>query len=172
MTSMLLESKLQQLEQTLVKQFRMLQKLADVTKNERASLLNDGADQITRFVEEKEAILDQLSLIEDGRRMLMQDLALHFRLQSDDLSIAALLPLIEAEQAIPLKRLSEGINSLVHNVRDLTYGNQALATYKIDWLHALQGFLVTASIPEPGYGPMAAVKNTGGPAAFGVDFRA
>lgn len=170
MTPMQLEIKLHELEQALVKQFRMLQKLADLTKQERASLLNDGADQITRFVEEKEAALDQLSLIEDERRMLMQELSLHFRLQGDDLSISALIPLINPDQAVPLRRLSEGINSLVHHVRDMTYGNQALATYKIDWLHALQGFLVASSIPEPGYGP-AAAKITGS-AAFGVDFRA
>jgi len=172
MASDLLESKLQQLEQILVKQFRTLQKLADVTKNERANLLNDGADQIVLFVEEKESILDQLSLIEDSRRMLVQELALHFQLQTDDLSIAELLPLVGQAQAIPLRRLSEGINSLVLHVRDLTYGNQALATYKIEWLHSLQAFLVAASIPEPGYGPPAAGKIPEGPAAFGVDFRA
>jgi flagellar biosynthesis/type III secretory pathway chaperone len=172
MASDLMESKLEQLEQILVKQFRMLQKLADVTKDERASLLSGAVDQIVAFVEKKEAILDQLSLIEDSRRMVVQELALHYQLQTENLSIANLLPLVGQAQAIPLKRLSEGINSLVLHVRDLTYGNQALATYKIDWMHSLQAFLVAASIPEPGYGPPASGKPAEGSAAFGVDFRA
>jgi len=160
--------KLQELEGVLVKQFRMLQKLDEVTKSERAALLKNEVDALLPVVEEKEAILDQLSLIEDDRKVVVQEIALHLNLRSE--SIHELLPHLDPSEAIPIRRLSEGINTLVILVRDLNYGNQALANSKLDWLSSLQAFMVSVSFPETGYYPPGSPNRSEEPTAFGFEY--
>ena len=167
-----LEVKLQDLEGILVKQFRMLQKLAEITKDERQSLVKDETDTILLNVEAKEAVLDQLSLIEDSRRMIMREIVIMLNLHTDSISVNDLLPNLNPSAAIPIRRLSEGISSLVVQARDLTYGNQALANSRLDWLRSLQSFLVAASFPETGYSHLSGVKRPEEPAVTGLEFRA
>jgi flagellar biosynthesis/type III secretory pathway chaperone len=163
---------LHELERTLVKQFRTLQRLVEITRAERASLLEDGVDALQTNVEEKEAILDQLILIEDRRRMLLQEIALQQGLRSESLSIQDLLPCLEKAQSIPLERLSEGITTLVSSIRDLNYGNQALAASRLDWLKSLQSYLVAVSLPDSGYRPPHGPNFKEPPAGLGREYRA
>lgn len=172
MTPESVEVKLHDLERVLVKQFRMLQHLVDITKGERAGLLNDGVDLILSNVEKKEAVLDQLSLIEDHRRMLVQDIAVSLNVRSESISVEGLLPYFSPEIAAPIHRLAEGISTLVIQVRDLTYGNQALASSKLDWLRSFQSFLVSLSLPNAGYRPPGNSKRPDEPAVSGFEYRA
>ena len=172
MPSVTLEAKAKDLEETLVKQFRTVQKLLEITMKERANLLKEAGTAILTVVEEKEAVLDQLSLIEDNRRRLVQEIALDLNLHSEITSINELLPYLEPIGFLAVRRLSEGISTLVIQVRDLNYGNLALAQSRIDWMQSLQSFLVSVSLPEAGYLPPGTAKHPGEPAAFGVEYRA
>ena len=132
---------LMDLESILVKQFRMLQELIEKTKVERKLLL-DGDDALMRVVEDKEALLDQLGLIEDNRRKLVQNLSLAKGLQSETTSVSELLPYLQEDIAERISRLVEGITTLAIQARDLNTANQALSTTKLEWLKATQSFLI------------------------------
>lgn len=161
-----------ELEQLLVRQFRGLQELVQLTRAERELLLKGGTD-IMRVVEDKEALLDQLSLMEDNRRKLAQDMALAYGLHSDQTSIGELCAVIDFDVAIRIRRLSEGISALASQARDLNHSNQALTFTRLDWLKAVQSFLIGVAQPETGYqppgSPTAGLNETAG---LGLELRA
>jgi flagellar biosynthesis/type III secretory pathway chaperone len=159
-----------ELESILVKQFRSLQELIEKTKLERKLLLT-GDDAIMRVVEDKEALLDQLGLIEDDRRKLVQNLSLAKGLHSESTSISELLPYIKEDLAERISRMIDGITTLAGQARDLNRANQALSSTKLEWLKATQSFLIRIAQPEIGYRPPGSAPALQRSAGLGVEFR-
>lgn len=139
-----------ELEKVLVSQFKLLKEIVAITKQERASLLNEP-ELVLRTVEDKEALLDQMSLMEDRCRKTVQEISLLLELHSDKTSIFDLLPFFNSEAARRIRNLSEGISSLAIEARELNRANQAIALTKLEWLKATQTFLISMFQPEPGY---------------------
>jgi flagellar biosynthesis/type III secretory pathway chaperone len=145
-------SDLTELEHLLVRQFRALQELVEATQKERTFLLN-GDENIMRAVEDKEVLLDQLGLIEDSRRRVVQDLAVALRIESEAGSVGALLPHLGKEEASRIGRLAEGIVTLASQAREMNHENQAIAVVHISWVKAAQAALIGVSQPEIDYRP-------------------
>ena len=162
---------LMELEKLLVRQFRALQELIEKTRVERNCLIK-GDDSLMRIVEDKEALLDRLNLMEDARRELVQNLTLVKDVHSEKTSISQLLPFLDEDVALRLSRMADGISTLAYQARELNYANQALSNAKLDWLRAAQSFLIGVTQPEPGYRPQGVVPSSNGPTCLGVEFRA
>ena len=160
-----------ELEQALVRQFKLLKDLIALTKKERFSLLNDP-DTVLGIVENKEALLDSMTLLEDRCRKIVQEISLSLNLHSEDTSIQALLPFLKPEAARTIKNLSEGISSLASQARELNRANQAIAITKLDWLKATQSFLISLFQPEPGYQSPRVGTSRKDATGMGVEFRA
>lgn len=160
-----------ELEQVLVQQFRILQELIDVSKKERAALLSEPA-LVPQIVEDKEVLLDRMSLMEDKCRHIIQDISLSLGLRMENTSIQALLPYFKAEDASRIKNLSEGIYSLANQARELNHASQAIALTKLDWLKATQSFLISIFQPESGYRPPVGGAHQEPVTGLGVEFRA
>ncbi len=159
-----------ELEQVLVQQFKLLKDLITLTKWERSKLLTDP-DAVLGIVEEKEAMLDTMTLMEDQCRHIVQELSLSLKIHSPETSIQALLSFFEPEDAKRIKSLSEGISNLACQARELNRANQAIALTKLDWLKATQSFLISIFLPEPGYQkPGEAMYREA--AGLGVEYRA
>ena len=139
-----------ELEEVLVRQFRVLQEMIALTKKERNCLLNDP-DLVIQIVEDKEVLLDSMSLMEDKCRKVVQDLSLAVSLHSENTSIRDLLPYFKPEDAGRIRNLSEGITSLASQARELNRANQAIAFTKLEWLKATQEFLISIFQPDTGY---------------------
>jgi len=139
-----------ELEQVLVQQFRILQDLIVLSKKERMALLNEP-DLILQIVEDKEVLLDKMSLMEDKCRQIIQEISLSLEMHLEDTSIQALLPFFKPEDASRIMNLSEGIYSLASQARELNHASQALAITKLDWVKATQLFLISIFQPESGY---------------------
>lgn len=138
------------LEQVLVRQFKILKDVIALTKKERTTLLNNP-DLVLSIVEDKEALLDKMSLIEDQCRKIVQELSISLELRSENTSIQALLPFFKPEDAARIKNLSEGISSLASQARELNRANQAIALTKLEWLNETQSFLISIFQPDSGY---------------------
>src|SRR5512133_2151909 len=141
---------LKELEQVLVRQFKLLNQVIAVTKKERSSLLNDP-DAVLTVVEEKESLLDSMTLLEDACRKLVQEISLAVELHSPETSIQALLPFFDPDAARRVRNLSDGISNLADQARELTRANQAIALTRLDWLKETQSFLLSVVLPEAGY---------------------
>lgn len=159
------------LEQVLVRQFKHLKEMVALTNRERATLLNDP-DAILAVIEDKEALLDSMTLLEDQCREVVQEISLILDLHSQETSIQALLPFFEPEDGRRIKTLSEGIFNLASQARELNRANQALAITKLDWLKATQSFLLDIFLPEAGYQKPGGSASRQDSAGFGVEFRA
>ncbi len=167
-----LTQKRYELEQTLVLLFRSLQELLALSKKERISLLNEP-DQILQIVEDKEVLLDKISILEDKCREIVQELSLQLNLRLENTSIQALLPFLKPEDATRIKNLTEGIYSLTSQARELNHASQAIALTKLDWLKATQSFLIDIFQPEAGYrSPKDGMKRQEPAAGLGVERRA
>jgi len=161
-----------ELEQVLVVLFRSLQELLILSKRERVSLLNEP-DQILQIVEDKEVLLDKISVLEDKCRQIVQELSLALNLRHEDTSIQSLLPFFKSEEASRIKNLSDGIHSLASQARDLNHASQAIAITKLDWLKATQSFLIGMFQPEAGYrSPRDGMKHQEPVTGLGVEIRA
>jgi len=159
------------LEQVLVRQFKLLKDMIALTKKERVSLLDDP-DAVLGIVENKEALLDSMTLLEDRCRKIVQEISLSLNLHSEDTSIQALLPFLKPEDARTIKNLSEGISSLASQARELNRANQAIAITRLDWLKATQSFLISMFQPEPGYQSPRGGSTRKDATGLGVEFRA
>ena len=161
-----------ELEQILVMLFRTLQDLLALSKKERISLLN-GPEQILQIVEDKEVLLDKISVQEDKCREVVQELSLALDIHQEDTSIQSLLPFLKAEDASRIKNLSDGIQSLAIQTRELSHASQAIAVTKLDWLKATQSFLIDMFQPEAGYrSPKDGIKHQEPVTGLGVERRA
>lgn len=139
-----------ELENILVKQLRALQDLVDITRREREALLSNQKD-LMGLVDDKEALLDRISQGEDNRRKTVQALALALGLPEHTASVMSLLPYLPPDESSRIRRLSEGLNSLAVQAREMNQANQALVCTRMDWLQAAQSFLISLAQPEPEY---------------------
>ncbi len=161
-----------ELEQVLVLLFSALQDLLALSKKERVSLLNEP-NQILQIVEDKEALLDKISILEDKCRQVVQALSIALDVQLAETSIQALLPFLKPEDAARIKNLTDGIYSLTSQARELNHASQAIALTKLDWLKATQSFLIDIFQPEAGYrSPKDASKRQEPATGLGVERRA
>jgi flagellar biosynthesis/type III secretory pathway chaperone len=143
---------LMELEHLLVRQFRALQELLETSQKERAFLLSND-EKLMRVVEDKEVLLDQLGLIEDSRRKVVQDLSQALKIQSDSVSVGSLLPFLKPDDANRIGRLAEGVITLAGQTRELNEENHALALVKLDWVKAAQSVFIGMLEPEVEYRP-------------------
>lgn len=162
---------LNNLENLLVRQFRSIETMIELTRKEREEMLSGKTDQLMQIVEDKEALLDQLGLLEDGRRDLIQRLALSFQVRSDTTSIKDLLPYLSAEESQRIIRMEEGISALAARARELNHGNQALAFSNMDWLQQAQAFMISLAQPEIGYRPPGSAAGPNDTLSSGVQYR-
>ncbi len=160
-----------ELEEVLVAQFREVQQVIELTLTEREALLNNS-EHLMPVVEEKEALLDRLGVMEDNRRMVVQKLSLERGLVSPETSITELLPYLDAPISQRVSRLAEGITTLAARARELNDYNQALACTRLDWLRAAQVFLVGVVQPDAGYRPPLAMRPAAEVANWGMEYRA
>ena len=160
-----------ELEEVLVRQFRSLQEMIALTKKERTFLLNEP-EQVTQIVEDKEVLLDSMSLLEDKCRKVVQELSLDLSLHSENTSIRELLPSFRPEDASRIKNLSEGIISLASQARELNRSNQAIAYTKLEWLKVTQEFLISLFQPDTGYRSPKGGQLNREVAGLGVEIRA
>jgi flagellar biosynthesis/type III secretory pathway chaperone len=144
---------LNSLENVLVQEFRTLQSLILVTKEERTLLNNKNPDAILAIVEEKEGLLDQFGLLEEKRRMFVTSIANELGIKLTNISIYELFSGLDSTESDRLLRLNDGIKMLVQHSRDLNYGNQALARTALDWLISAQTFLLNITNPTEEYYP-------------------
>lgn len=158
-----------ELEQVLVRQFKLLKDVIALTKKERTSLLNEP-DLVLRVVEDKEALLDQMSLMEDHCRKIVQEISLSLKQHSENTSIQALLPFFQPEDARLIRTLSEGISNLASQARELNRANQAIALTKLEWLKATQSFLISVFQPDAGYRSPKGGSPRGDITGLGVEF--
>lgn len=158
-----------ELEQVLVRQFKLLKDLVALTRRERTTLLDDP-DAVLKVVEDKEVLLDSMTLLEDQCRKVVQELSLTLKLKSQETSIQELLPHFDPEDARRIETLSEGISGLASEARELNRANQAIAITKLDWLKATQEFLVSLFLPEAGYQKPGSTRQDA--AGLGVEYRA
>lgn len=160
-----------ELEQVLVRQFKILKDMIELTRKERVSLLNDPAG-VLNIVEHKEALLDSMMLSEDQCRKIVQEISLSLKIHSEDTSIQALLPFFKPEDARVIRNLSEGISTLAGQARELNRANQAIALTKLEWLKAMQSFLISIFQPEFGYQSPKAGPSHKDATGLGVEIRA
>jgi flagellar biosynthesis/type III secretory pathway chaperone len=160
------------LEDTLVQEFRTLQNLTTLTKDERTLMAKNDSAALMKLVEQKECVLDSFNLLEESRRTLTQEAARSLGVQMKTDALTELLPSLDIGVAGRLNRLTEGILMLASQVRDLNSGNQALAGAAIDWIGAAQAFLINLYQPEAGYRPPGIFPTVEKASLWGIDQKA
>jgi hypothetical protein len=159
------------LEQLMVSQFRLLQKLIEITQKERNALINDN-QLVMQMCEEKEILLDQLGMVDDERRKVVNDLAMQLNIAGDFCTVHDLLPHLNPEFGGRLFRIAEGISTLVIQAKELNEANQMLTHVKIDLVKATQSFLISLAQPEINYRPAGTVPISRNATSWGVEIRA
>lgn len=139
------------LEELMVKQFRNLQSLVKITRQEREALTKGDSETLKPLVEEKDTILDQLGILEDSRHMIIDEIAHHLEIEVENVKIPLILEKIDPVTSERIGKLSQGIKALVEETTDLNLGNQALAANTLDWLEATQSFLLSFYTPPDTY---------------------
>ena len=139
------------LEDLLVREFRACQGLSAYTKEERAALTSNNVEKLSELVDKKEALLDEIGMVEESRRSVVESLAREIGQAGKCSTLTELLPHLESAIAGRLSRLREGILALSSEVRDLTSGNVALTNSALEHNDALQSFLLAICQPPPIY---------------------
>ncbi|KPL84126.1 hypothetical protein SE15_02825 [Thermanaerothrix daxensis] len=148
------QAALETLEQVMVRQFNLLQELLGLTQAERDALYRNDAVLLMPLVERKEALLDQIVLLEDQRRMHTERLSQYLQTGIGDApSLHQILPHVPSPRAERLQRLSEGILSLATQVRQTNEHNALLITNAIEWVNATQEFVLSLYTQPEGYSP-------------------
>jgi flagellar biosynthesis/type III secretory pathway chaperone len=137
------EDQLNQLEDTLVSEFRLLQNLIQITQKESTTLLKASYSMLMPILEDKEAILDQLGTLENTREKIVEGLAQTFGLDQRPFSMQALMSYCDAERGGRVRRLSEGIVALSQQEKDLNVNVNTLAQSWVEMIHSTQAYLLS-----------------------------
>lgn len=156
------------LEDLLVREFRACQALCAYTKEERTALTASDVDRLATLVEMKESLLDEIGMVEESRRTVVEELAEETGAGARGASLPDLLPRLDPAVAGRLNRLRDGILALSGEVRDLTSGNIALTAASVERADSLQSFLLSLCAPPPVYAGSGAAE-TATPAAWSLD---
>jgi flagellar biosynthesis/type III secretory pathway chaperone len=157
--SVSVQESLAALEDLLVQEFRILQVLINLTREERQLIGKKNVASLMQVVEQKESTLDQFTLMEDSRRNLAREISIGTGFTTQSYSLGELLPVLDPQTAARLGRLSEGISILANQARDLNHGNRVMATSVLEWLGTTQAFLFRSIQPEIGYHNPRAVRS-------------
>jgi len=160
------------LEDLLVQEFRLIQNLISITREERTYLPAGDTNDLMNLVEKKEAVLDQLSLLEEKRRTIVQECSRELGIQTQSSSLGEILPWLDPSTAARMNRLSEGIAMLVGQARDLNYGNRAMATTALDWIESAKAFLFGFYQNQSAYSPPGATPSVEQTPAWGREHSA
>ncbi len=139
------------IEETLVQQFKLCQTLHSLTKDERIALTKQDIASLANLAEQKEALLDRMSQVEERRRVTVQEVAYKAGLHLGAPTIADILPILPPHQAGRVANLREGIFALSQEIRDLMGGNHALILLGLERIDALQTFLLDLYRPTITY---------------------
>jgi flagellar biosynthesis/type III secretory pathway chaperone len=139
------------LEDILVKEFRICQSLQSITKDERLALTKNDVPALSTLVEQKEALLDDLTQIEDHRRMLSQNLGEVFGIQATSPTLTEISSSLNADTGGRINHLRDGILAIAEEIKVLTSGNRALAMAAMDRVDAVQTFLLDIFRPTLSY---------------------
>ncbi|HEX7555304.1 MAG TPA: flagellar protein FlgN [Leptolinea sp.] len=160
------------IEAIMVNEFRVCQSLLTVLQQERQALIQKDVDTLSRLVEQKESLLDELGSNEESRRSNMKKLALNSGIKEEVLGLTDLLRRLQLTASERIYRLQEGIFALQSKIRELNRANHALAEMNLERIKALQEYLVNLFTSPSFYQPSAA-NSTGvlPPASYGMDQR-
>jgi len=115
------------LEELLVKQFRGLQSLAQITTRERLALSTGDANRLASLTREKESMLEQIEIVVDSQHMILEEIGKVLGIRKKVTFSEDILPRLEPVPARRITRLRNGIMTLDDEVCDLNRGNQALS---------------------------------------------
>lgn len=157
------------LEDILVKEFRICQSLHTITKDERLALTKNDVPALSTLVEQKEALLDDLTQIEDYRRMLSQNLGEVFGIRAVSPTLTELSTSLNPDIGGRIIHLRDGILAIAEEIKVLTSGNRALAMAAMDRVDAVQTFLLDIFRPALSYERPGAPKRNYTEAIWDVD---
>ncbi|NLF50422.1 MAG: flagellar protein FlgN [Leptolinea sp.] len=160
------------MEAVMVNEFRVCQSLLTVLQEERQALVQKDVEALSKLVEQKESLLDELGSNEETRRSCMEKLAQKSNAQNDAMDLMGLLRNLQLTASERLYRLQEGITALQSKIRELNRANMALAQMNLERITALQEYLVSLFSSPSYYQPSATSAQTGlPPASYGMDQR-
>lgn len=167
------EDQLILLEDTLVSEFRCLQKMVEVTHKESNVLLKGNSSILMPILEDKETIVDQVIMLEEQRTRVCEDLARLFGINATPPTVKALLPYIDPATAERIRRLCDGILALNEQQGDLNVRVNTLAQSWIEMIHSTQAYLLSFYQSPAAYVPPG-VRHQGAnlPPVWGSEHRA
>lgn len=146
-----LQGSYEPIEEMLVQQFKLCQTLHSLTKDERIALTKQDIASLAALAEQKEALLDRMSQVEERRRVSVQEVAYKAGLRLETPTIVDVIPILPPQQAGRVANLREGILALSQEIRDLTGGNHSLIMLGLERIDALQTFLLDLYRPTITY---------------------
>lgn len=120
------------LEGLLVKHFRSLQSLAQITARERLALSKGDPNGLAPLAQEKESLLEQIEIVVDSQHMVLEEIGRVLKMSKKVSYSEDILPRLAPDPATRIIRLRHGIITLSDEVCHLNRGNQALAGSRPD----------------------------------------
>lgn len=155
------------LEAVIVNQFRISQSLLEIVQNERQALVKSDIDYLTKLVEEKEFLLDEMGQCENTRKGICENIA-SINGFPESTKMSDLLEKFQAVTVDRIKCLHEGIVTVQIKIKEINQGNESLANINIERLDSLQGFLLSLFTPSSYYQPSGKPSGEQPSATYGV----
>jgi flagellar biosynthesis/type III secretory pathway chaperone len=166
------DDQLNLLEDTLVSEFRCLQKLVEITQKESSMLLKGNSSILMPILDDKEMIVDQIVMLEEQRGQVCEDLSQVYGVKATPTSVKAIMSYLEPVQGERIGRLCDGIVALSEQQDDLNVRVNTLAQSWIELIHSTQAYLLSFYQSPAAYVPPGARQGTALPPVWGTEHRA
>ena len=115
--------------------------LLSVLQLEKNAIIGSNLGELGKTGKEKEALLLKISIIEEQRQIMMEDLAESLECSPHDLTITKLAELVEEPYPARFKRLCSDLLPLAKTIRDVNDGNKALLRHSVELVRSSFAFL-------------------------------
>jgi flagellar biosynthesis/type III secretory pathway chaperone len=163
---------LAELEEVLLHELRVCQAIQYLIEEERRVMTSGNVDGLLAVIEQKKNYLDEIGDLEEKCRLIVQDLAEISGVSSPSITLADLFPALQSDEADRLGRLRGRILEALREIRDMTYGNRALANSALKRVDSFQTFLLNLLQPTANYSVPGGQTAPGSTISWDVDQRA
>lgn len=131
----------------LSQQRDLLEKMLELSREEREVIINGQAEQLEQIVRQELRELSKLSAIEKKRQELGKSIASELGLAEQDLSVTAIVESVGKDEGEGIRQLQAELTALISQHTDLNRENRALVEAHIEYSDAFMEIMVDTEDP-------------------------
>ena len=120
------------LAENMENQLGLYRKLLSLASAKQPVLVKGDIHQLERITQDEEGLILQVGRLEEQRQFLHNDLAGHFALSADDLTVSEIISRVDEAEGARFSRITEGFTEVLKELAEMNKANTELVRNSLE----------------------------------------